>query len=255
MEAAKASDAAPPSSCPVKHGGAWLGGGGGGGEAPPAAASACPVRSGGGGAAAGGVDPGNMMKAGGERNLPAPMQQMPLDTARQVSTIPKSDYNPDHQDDEKQLWEYPSPQMFFNAMRRKGYQPSEQDMSMVVAIHNAVNERAWSEVLDWENMHKSRCGQPKLLKFEGRPKDLTPRARLKSWLGYALPFDRHDWTVDRCARSCPRACLTPPDLLTVRSRRVGAGVGSRCDTSLTSTMHQGTAKPQPLACTWMCAQH
>ena len=229
MEAASAPNAAvPPSSCPVKHGGAWLGGGGGGGDAPPAGASACPVR---GGAAAVGVDPGNMMKAGGERNLPAPMQQMPLDTTRQVSTIPKSDYNPDHQDNEKQLWEYPSPQMFFNAMRRKGYQPSEQDMSMVVAIHNAVNERAWSEVLDWENMHKSSCGQPKLLKFEGRPKDITPRARLKSWLGYALPFDRHDWTVDRCAAAARAPVSNRRRLLTVRAcPSAGAGVGSRCDT-------------------------
>jgi hypothetical protein len=207
MEAAKP---AAPASCPVKHGAAWLGANASDGGA--AAASACPIRGDSGGAAVG-VDPGNMMRAGGERNLPAAMQRMPLDTSRQVSTIPKSDYNPDHQDDTKQLWEYPSPQMFFNAMRRKGYQPSEHDMNMVVAIHNAVNERAWSEVLAWENMHKSSCGQPKLLKFEGRPKDLTPRARLKSWMGYALPFDRHDWTVDRCAANrvsrihAPRALI------------------------------------------------
>lgn len=211
MEAAKAT---PPSSCPVNHG-AWLGSGSGSGsgtgagtgtaasDGASAGASACPVRDGSGSAAVG-VDPGNMMKAGGERNLPAPMQKMPLDTTRQTSTIPKSEYNPDHQDGTKNLWEYPSPQMFFNAMRRKGYQPSEQDMNMVVAIHNAVNERAWSEVLAWENLHTSSCGQPKLLKFEGRPKDLTPRARVKSWLGYALPFDRHDWTVDRCVLACAR---------------------------------------------------
>lgn len=31
-------------------------------------------------------------------------------------------------------------------MRRKGWSPSEQDMQSVVAIHNGVNERAWSEV-------------------------------------------------------------------------------------------------------------
>ena len=36
--------------------------------------------------------------------------------------------------------------MFYNAMRRKGWSPSEQDMEAVVAIHNGVNERAWSEV-------------------------------------------------------------------------------------------------------------
>ena len=36
-----------------------------------------------------------------------------------------------------------------------------------------------------------------LLKFRGRPTDLSPKARLRTWLGYPLPFDRHDWTVSR----------------------------------------------------------
>ncbi len=31
-------------------------------------------------------------------------------------------------------------------MKRKGWSPSEHDMQSVVAIHNGVNERAWSEV-------------------------------------------------------------------------------------------------------------
>jgi cytochrome c heme-lyase len=37
-----------------------------------------------------------------------------------------------------------------------------------------------------------------LLKFEGKPKDYSPKARLRNFFGYALPFDRHDWVVDRC---------------------------------------------------------
>lgn len=28
----------------------------------------------------------------------------------------------------------------------------------------------------------------------------SPLARMKSWLGGPLPFDRHDWYVDRCGR-------------------------------------------------------
>ena len=44
------------------------------------------------------------------------------------------------------------------------------------------------------------CCRPTLSKFEGRPKDFSPRARLLNWLGYKLPFDRHDWTVDRCGK-------------------------------------------------------
>jgi hypothetical protein len=180
-------------------------------------ASGCPVRGGGGTAAAasplgpspGGsgcpvrgdvkVDPSNMMRQGGERNMPAPRQRMQLGTKREDATIPKGTFTPDHQQpaSQKPVWEYPSPQMFFNAMRRKGYEPREEDMATVVSIHNAVNERAWMEVMKWESVHKSHCGQPTLLRFEGRPSDLSPRARMLSWLGYSLPFDRHDWTVDR----------------------------------------------------------
>jgi cytochrome c heme-lyase len=42
------------------------------------------------------------------------------------------------------------------------------------------------------------CVAPSLLRFRGRPDDLSPLARLRSWLGGPLPFDRHDWWVDRC---------------------------------------------------------
>lgn len=45
------------------------------------------------------------------------------------------------------------------------------------------------------------CATPKLLKFQGRPKDISPKARIWSWFGYTLPFDRHDWTIDRCGKS------------------------------------------------------
>ena len=41
---------------------------------------------------------------------------------------------------------------------------------------------------------------PKLRKFMGRPQDYSPKARLLNFLGYKLPFDRHDWIVDRCGR-------------------------------------------------------
>ncbi len=40
-------------------------------------------------------------------------------------------------------------------------------------------------------------GQPKLRRFMGNPYELSPKARVKSWLGFGFPFDRHDWQVDR----------------------------------------------------------
>ena len=147
------------------------------------------------------VNPTNMMptpdqrKSGGQRNN--------LSTHRVASTIPISERNrsmPQHQKDAAATgtWQYPSEQMFFNAIKRKGWTPKEEDMTNVIAIHNAVNERCWAEVLRWESLHAKECDCPKLLKFRGRPRDYSPKARFLNFLGFKLPFDRHDWVVDRC---------------------------------------------------------
>jgi cytochrome c heme-lyase len=96
-------------------------------------------------------------------------------------------------------WIYPSEQMFFDAMRRKNYTPQAVDMHSIVPIHNAVNERAWQEILAWERgQGGDKCGGPRLLSFSGQATALTPKARVNSLLGYTEPFDRHDWVVDRC---------------------------------------------------------
>ncbi|CAK4033079.1 cytochrome c1 heme lyase [Lecanosticta acicola] len=96
-------------------------------------------------------------------------------------------------------WIYPSQEMFFNAMQRKGHSADPSDMQSIVPIHNAVNERAWSEIKVWERgWGGERCGGPKLVSFAGDSKALTPRARWKSMMGYTEPFDRHDWVIDRC---------------------------------------------------------
>lgn len=59
-------------------------------------------------------------------------------------------------------------------------------------------ERA--QVRRWEALHARQCGEPRLKRFQGRPNDYSPKARLLNMLGYKLPFDRHDWVVDRCGR-------------------------------------------------------
>jgi len=98
-------------------------------------------------------------------------------------------------------WIYPSQDMFFAAMKRKGHEAEAKDMASIVPIHNAVNERAWAEIKAWEAGRGSeKCGGPKLVSFAGDSKALTPRARWNSFVGYAPPFDRHDWVVDRCGK-------------------------------------------------------
>lgn len=123
-----------------------------------------------------------------------------LSSSRESSSIPISPRTelPKHQGAEKRTWQYPSEKMFYNAMERKGWKPSAGDMEQVVKIHNAVNERAWAHVMAWERRHCDVCPDPKLLRFQGKPKDYSPKARLLNFLGYKLPFDRHDWIVDRC---------------------------------------------------------
>mmetsp|Transcript_9020 Transcript_9020/g.20043 ORF Transcript_9020/g.20043 Transcript_9020/m.20043 type:complete len:221 (+) Transcript_9020:39-701(+) len=93
---------------------------------------------------------------------------------------------------------YPSERQFFTSANAKGHDLDPNDMSMVVAIHNAVNERAWQEILRFESIHASDCAVPTLSRFIGRPGDISPKARMLGLLGRSPPFDRHDWHIDRC---------------------------------------------------------
>nr|DBA44781.1 TPA_exp: holocytochrome c synthase [Mesostigma viride] len=137
------------------------------------------------------LDPKNQMPLEPNQQ-PAPGQKTAIPTERTPSTIPKGGTD--------STWLYPSPQMFFNALSRKKKADDvrEDDMSMVVAVHNNMNEMTWRKVLGWEALHAGSCLQPKLLRFLGKPFTLSPRARMWTWLGYEPPFDRHDWFVDRC---------------------------------------------------------
>lgn len=88
-------------------------------------------------------------------------------------------------------------------MLRKGWKWEKddintKDMDDIIKIHNANNEQAWQEVLKWEALHYHECKTPKLKSFGGKASDYSPRARFRHFfLGYPLPFDRHDWIIDR----------------------------------------------------------
>ncbi|KAJ5320333.1 hypothetical protein PENANT_c010G03826 [Penicillium antarcticum] len=170
--------------------------------------------------------------------------QRPLSTDREVSTIPRagdfsadsacpeakkgasSPYAASHgspsnaetetgRDEATGNWIYPSEKQFFEALMRKGNTPGSTEtaselatsVASIIPIHNAVNERAWNQILEWEKKGPSadpgstKCGGPKLYSFRGLgvdPQYLSPRARINGWLGYQHPFDRHDWVVERC---------------------------------------------------------
>ena len=89
------------------------------------------------------TDPRNMMPPANQQ--PSPDQPFPLPTERQKSSIPRSGTEDN--------WVYPSQQMFYNALRRKGWEfgpedLEQSDMDHIIKIHNANNESAWEEVQD-----------------------------------------------------------------------------------------------------------
>merc|ERR1712232_961924 len=75
---------------------------------------------------------------------------------------------------------------------------------MGVRIHNAVNERGWSQIRRWEKeLHGNE--NPRFVKFLGRPTDMSPKAFINTYFFlYNPPFDRHDWYVDRGDNQLPR---------------------------------------------------
>ena len=189
---------APVSRCPVDH--TKLNWGRGGkpatksSEEPPAEkTSQCPV------------DHTKFNKMNNMPHLPAaklPGQSVDLPTDRTMSSIPRGEEN------KEGFWEYPSPQQMLNAMVRKSGRDGidEDAVESMVDVHNFLNEGVWEEVLDWEKPHTEEAhATPRLLKFQGRPGDLSPRARMLQALGWIYPakygvpppFDRHDWTVLR----------------------------------------------------------
>lgn len=113
-----------------------------------------------------------------EPSTSAPPSASSLSTTREVSSIPKAaDGN----------WVYPSEAQFFAAMARKNHDPKTTDMKTIVPIHNAVNERAWAEVMKWEaGRGGETCGGVKLVNFKGKPGEKSIRARWKMLLGCAL---------------------------------------------------------------------
>lgn len=133
----------------------------------------------------------------------APQQSVTLPTEREPSTIPKGSGEGN--------WEYPSPQQMYNALLRKGYTDTDATaVESMVSVHNFLNEGAWAEIIEWERRFSRGLGkgweickqgeqnasqaaiqnrevQPKLVRFMGRPKDMTPKAAMIQVMGWIYP--------------------------------------------------------------------
>nr|DBA44776.1 TPA_exp: holocytochrome c synthase [Hymenophyllum dentatum] len=210
------------------------------------------------------INPANRMPKQASQQ-PAPGQKDFLSTHRQRSSIPKGGID--------ETWLYPSPQMFFNSLVRKNKADgvSENDMDAVVATHNMVNEATWGRLQQWERLYgqvfpDTSKEEPRLLYFIGRPDVLSPKARFKKLLGYGVPFDRHDWTVDRGGREMRyvidfyydedaegirwpffvdvRPALDSPTALFLRARMVLNEIVGKSDLPSTLEAHPGSSPVQ-----------
>lgn len=116
------------------------------------------------------------------RSAPAPAE---LSKDRVVSSIPRLFLGEESNKEEK--WVYPSPAQFHAALQRKERAGEAKDMDIIVPIHNAVNERCWEQVMQWE-AKEGPLDQVKLISFKGRPQDRTPRAWFKTIIGFVRLF-------------------------------------------------------------------
>ncbi|GFE54071.1 cytochrome C1 heme lyase [Babesia ovis] len=113
-----------------------------------------------------------------------------LDATRIQSNIPGKEAK----------WMYPSERQFYRSTLAKGHRVEANVIPTVVQIHNAINEKAWERIMEYEDLHFEQCEKPVLAHFIGKKDEVSLRARIKHFMGYKLPYDRHDWTVDRCGK-------------------------------------------------------
>lgn len=155
---------------------------------------------------------------------PAPNQSISLPTEREASTIPRGTGDGN--------WEYPSPQQMYNALLRKGYDDTDPTaIESMVSVHNFLNEGAWNEIVEWERRfanglvrgwqecHRGEEGslagaeigntnvedipQPRLSRFQGRPKEMTPKAAMIQILGRVWP--KYEYVVAFCCEALRRS--------------------------------------------------
>jgi len=108
--------------------------------------------------------------------------------------------------DDGQRWLNPSPYQLHRALKRKGKPIAKEDAYDVSEIHDMVVNGSWDAVMQFEQMHADMCPDPKLARFEGQDGNYSIKARFMNFFGVNLPFDRHDWTVDRCGKEV-RYCI------------------------------------------------
>ena len=147
-------------------------------------------------------------------------QTFQLALEREPSSIPRGEGSGN--------WEYPSPQQMYNALIRKGFTDTEiEAVPAMVSVHNFLNEGAWREIqvhegifsqgllAGWKTCARGEEGilravekegladkaDPKLMRFQGRPKDMTPKATMWQVASWAWP-SKFEFVTNSFFSSC-----------------------------------------------------
>lgn len=180
--------ASSPAKCPVDH------------QSAAAKPAQCPVDHGSSSPKSAGypvdhspINPLNQMPDLPQQRQSNQSTDLPLE--RSESSIPR---------DNSSKWEYPSPQQFYNALVRKGWETPETHVVTMVEIHNFLNEEAWEEVKKWEkrrteyvpdHMAKKHCSHLPVMMIFNLPALKVDQVRRHQKRGY----------TSLQAGCCPRA--------------------------------------------------
>ena len=98
-------------------------------------------------------------------------------------------------------WLNPSANQLYRSLGRKNKPIEHEDSLSVAAVHAIVTDQTWDNIMIYEGLHRTQCPTPKLARFEGRDGFYSPKAKFFHYvMGMPWPYDRHDWTVDRCGK-------------------------------------------------------
>lgn len=86
----------------------------------------------------------------------------------------------------------------FEYMRVNNEKISDDDLKRIAA---GISYRAaWKGLMLYENFHKKSCFEERKIVSVKLNQPVSVKAMIKEKLGFPVPFDRHDYTIDRCGK-------------------------------------------------------
>ncbi len=101
-------------------------------------------------------------------------------------------------------WENPSANQLYRSLKRKNKGIDHNDAASVAHIHEAVTSQTWDQIMEYEADYgvssKCKVNDIKLARFQGMYGIDSYKAKFMGFFFGLKPYDRHDWTIDRCGQ-------------------------------------------------------